>query len=231
MLFLRAEAHHVFHTQAVIPTAVEDHDFARGGEVLHVALHVHLRLLAVGRRGQRHQPEHARADAFGDGLDGAALAGGIAALEDDDDAQALVLDPFLQLAELALELAQFLLVFLALQFLSPFGFEFLLINDFLWFRLLRLHGCRFSGFRPWPEARSRRLPATAQGTVERDDAEQFVELGLGQVQLGGEQFLFVVEHLQVAGHTAIVADVGQVGGLAVGLRAFSCRAANSRERW
>ena len=84
VLFLGAEAHHVFDAQAVIPAPVEDHDLAGGREVLHVALDVHLRLLAVGRRGQRHDAEHARADAFGDGLDGAALAGGIAALENDD---------------------------------------------------------------------------------------------------------------------------------------------------
>ena len=103
---------------AVVPTAVEDHDFARGREMLHVALHVHLRLLAVGRRGQRHEAEHARADALGDGLDGAAFAGGVAALEDDDHAQALVFDPFLKLAQLGLELAQFLLVFLRFIFLS-----------------------------------------------------------------------------------------------------------------
>ena len=122
MLFLGAEAHHVLDARAVVPTAVEDHDFARGRKMLHVALDVHLRLLAVGRRGQRHQAEHARADALGDGLDGAALAGGVAALEDDDHAQALVLDPLLQLAQLALELAQLLHVFLVLHFLRAVGF-------------------------------------------------------------------------------------------------------------
>jgi hypothetical protein len=48
----RAEAHHIFDAGAVVPAAVEDHDLAGGRKVLHVALHVHLRLLAVGRRGQ-----------------------------------------------------------------------------------------------------------------------------------------------------------------------------------
>jgi hypothetical protein len=41
---------------------------------VHVALDVHLRLLALGRCGQGDDAEDAGADAFGDGLDGAALA-------------------------------------------------------------------------------------------------------------------------------------------------------------
>ena len=99
VLFLRAEAHDVFDAGAVVPTAVEDHDLARRRKVLHVTLHVHLRLLAVGRRGQRDDAEHARADPLGDGADGAALARGVAAFEDDDDAQPLVLDPLLEIAQ------------------------------------------------------------------------------------------------------------------------------------
>src|SRR5262249_52242078 len=97
--------------------AVENHDLAGGWEALDVALHVHLRFLAVGRRGQRHHAEHARTHPLGKRLDGAALAGGIAALEDDDDALAALLDPRLQMAELDLTLAHFLFVFLALEFL------------------------------------------------------------------------------------------------------------------
>ena len=118
--FLGAEAHHALDAGAVVPTAVEDHDFAGGGKVLHVPLHVHLRLLPVGRGRQRDQPEDARADAFGDRLDRAALAGRVAALEDDDHPQPLVLHPLLQAAEFGLELAQFLLVLLA--FHLGFGF-------------------------------------------------------------------------------------------------------------
>ena len=74
-----------------------------------------------GRR-QRDDAEDARADALGEGADGAALAGGVAALEDDDDAQALVLDPLLELAQLGLELAQFLLIGLAVHFLRTVRF-------------------------------------------------------------------------------------------------------------
>ena len=81
MLLGRAEAHDMFDAGAVVPAAVEDNDLARSREVLHVALKVHLALLAVGRRRQGDNAEDTRADAFGDRLDGAALAGGVAALE------------------------------------------------------------------------------------------------------------------------------------------------------
>ncbi len=69
---------------AVVPAAIEDDDLAGRREVLHVALHVHLALLAIRRRRQRHEAEDARADALGDRLDRAALAGGVAPLEDHD---------------------------------------------------------------------------------------------------------------------------------------------------
>ncbi len=84
------EAHDVLDAGAVVPAAVEDDDFAGGREMLDVALGEHLRLLAVRRRGQRDDAKHARADPLGDRLDGAALSGGVAPLEDDDDAQSLV---------------------------------------------------------------------------------------------------------------------------------------------
>ena len=60
--------------------------------------------------GKRDDAEDPRADAFGDGFDGAALAGAVAAFEDHNDAQALVLDPILELAELDLELAKLLCI-------------------------------------------------------------------------------------------------------------------------
>jgi hypothetical protein len=41
-LLLGAEAHHALHAGAVVPAAVEDHDFARGRQVRNVALRVHL---------------------------------------------------------------------------------------------------------------------------------------------------------------------------------------------
>src|SRR5262249_39384749 len=80
-----------------------------------VALHVHLRLVAVRRRRERDHAEHARADTLGDGADGSPLPRTVAPLEYDDCAKALVLDPGLQVAQLGLELAQLLFVFLALE--------------------------------------------------------------------------------------------------------------------
>ena len=114
-LLLGAEAHHPLDAGAVVPAAVEDHDLAGGRQVRQVALDVHLRLLALGRRGQRDDAEHARADALGDRLDRAALAGAVAPLEDDADLQALVHDPLLQLDELDMQPGQLALVVLAFQ--------------------------------------------------------------------------------------------------------------------
>src|SRR5262249_9566263 len=78
MLLLVAKAHHVFDTGAVVPTPIEDDDFARCREVRHVTLNVHLRFLAVRWRWQRYQTKDPRADALGDGADSAALSGAIA---------------------------------------------------------------------------------------------------------------------------------------------------------
>ena len=111
----RAEAHDVFDAGAVVPAPVEDHDFAAGGKALDIALHVHLALLAVGRRRQRDDAEDARADPLGDGLDRAALARRVAPLEHDDHAFAGLLDPILQVAELDLQLVELLLILLALE--------------------------------------------------------------------------------------------------------------------
>ena len=116
VLLLGAEAHDVFDPGTVVPTAVENHDLAGRREVLHVPLNVHLGLLAVGGRGQRHEAEDARADALGDGANRAALSGAVAPLEHDDDPQAFVFHPVLKVAQLGLKPAQFLLVFFAFQF-------------------------------------------------------------------------------------------------------------------
>ena len=99
VLFLRAEAHHVLDAGAVVPAAIEDDDFAGRGEVLQVALHVDLGLLAVRGRRQGDDPEDARAETLGDRANRAPLAGAVTAFEHDDDAQALFLDPALQMAQ------------------------------------------------------------------------------------------------------------------------------------
>ena len=52
----RAEAHHPLDPGTVVPAAVEDDDLAGRREVRDVALDVHLRLLALGRRRQAPRP-------------------------------------------------------------------------------------------------------------------------------------------------------------------------------
>jgi len=128
-LLLFAETHHPLDTGAVVPAAVEDHDFTGRREMLHVALCVHLRLLSLGRRGQRHNPEHPRAHPLGDRLDGAALAGAVTAFEYHAHLEALQLDPFLELYELHVQAFQLPGVFLVGQPLL------VCIDRRLWFRL------------------------------------------------------------------------------------------------
>jgi hypothetical protein len=95
--------------------AIEDHDLARCRQMAYVALQIHLRLLPLGRRGQRHDAEDARTDALGDRLDRPTLAGAVAALEDDAHLEAGVLDPFLQSHELDVQAFHDLRVFLVRQ--------------------------------------------------------------------------------------------------------------------
>ena len=116
-LLHRAELHDPLDASAVIPAAVEDHDFARGRQMPHVALDIHLRLLAFGRRGQRDDAKNTRADAFGDRLDHPALAGAVAAFEHNADFEALGDDPKLQLDEFAMQTRQFPLIGLVVELL------------------------------------------------------------------------------------------------------------------
>ena len=99
------------------------------GKCCDVTLQEQLRLFAVGRRGQGDDAEHARAHLFGDRLDRAALAGGVPALEQDDDPELLRLHPFLQMAQLDLELFQLLLVVLALHLLRRLS-SFAMLHPF-----------------------------------------------------------------------------------------------------
>ena len=86
----RAEAHDALDAGAVVPAAVEQHDLAGRRQMRHVALEVPLRALALGGRRQRDDAADARIEALRDALDDAALAGGIAPLEDHDDLELLV---------------------------------------------------------------------------------------------------------------------------------------------
>ena len=61
---------------------------AGGGQMGDVALEVPLADFAFGRRAQGHHAHDARVERFGDALDGAALAGRVATLEDGDHLEA-----------------------------------------------------------------------------------------------------------------------------------------------
>ncbi len=94
---LGAEAHDALDTGAVVPGAVEENHFAGARQMRHITLEIPLVTLALGRRRECHDAADARVEALRDTLDRAALAGGIAALEDHHDLELLVLDPVLKL--------------------------------------------------------------------------------------------------------------------------------------
>ena len=110
MLVLGAEPHHVLDARPVVPAAVEDDDFAGGGEVGEVSLEVDLALLAIRRRRQRHDAEDARADPLGEGPDRSPFPGAVPAFDHDDHAQAFFLHPGLQMAQTHLELLELLFI-------------------------------------------------------------------------------------------------------------------------
>ena len=80
MVVFAAEPHDVFDAGTVVPAAVEDHDLAHCRKLLNVTLPKHLRFLAIRGSRKGNHAKHAWAHAFGHGLDGPALAGGVAAL-------------------------------------------------------------------------------------------------------------------------------------------------------
>ena len=75
-----------------------------------VPLEVPLRLLPVGRLLEGHDPGAAGVEVLGEAPDRAALAGRVAALEDDDQATASGLDVALELEQLDLQAALDLVV-------------------------------------------------------------------------------------------------------------------------
>ena len=105
-----AVAEHPLDPGAVVPAAVEDDDLAGGGQVLDVALEVPPGALPLGRCRERDDPGLARVEVLGDPLDRRALAGGVAALEDQDDPLPLASYPFLHLDQLGLQTDQLGLV-------------------------------------------------------------------------------------------------------------------------
>src|SRR5262245_5559623 len=114
-LGLRAKPHDALDAGAIVPTAVENHDFPGRRQVRQVSLDVHLRFFTLGGCGQRHHAEDPRTDAGGDGFNGAAFASTVPPLKDDANLQTLVPYPFLQLDELHVQLSQDLFVLLAFE--------------------------------------------------------------------------------------------------------------------
>ncbi len=120
MFFQRTEAHDVFDAGTIVPAPVEDNDFSGGGKMRHVTLEEHLGLFPVGRCGEGDSPKHPWANFFGDCLDRASFAGGIASFEQDDDAHSLGRNPLLKVTKLDLKLAQLFFVRLAFHFFVVF---------------------------------------------------------------------------------------------------------------
>ncbi len=111
-----AEAHHPLDAGAVVPAAVEQHDLAAGRQMRDVALEIPLACArARSARAARPTRHDARVEALRDALDGAALAGRVASLEDHDQLELLGHDPVLQLDQLALQPEQLLEIKLARQ--------------------------------------------------------------------------------------------------------------------
>ncbi len=109
----RTEAHDPLDAGAVVPGAVEEDHLAGGGQMLDVALEIPLALLLGGRFLQGYDPRAARVQVFHEALDGAALAGGVAAFEQDHHALAGLLHPALHLEQFDLQVVLGLLVLVA----------------------------------------------------------------------------------------------------------------------
>ncbi|SPL64487.1 hypothetical protein OHAE_354 [Ochrobactrum soli] len=109
-----AEAHHRFHASPVIPGAVEGDEFARRGEMRHIALEIPLPAFGGGGFWQGDVARGTRVHEFADGEDGAALASRIAPFKDADDASAGRLQPVLQFDQLDLQAFERRLIFIAL---------------------------------------------------------------------------------------------------------------------
>jgi hypothetical protein len=104
VLALGAEAHHPLDAGAVVPGPVEQHDLPGGRELGDVAVEVPLAALGLRGLGQRDDPGGARVEVLHEPLDRAALARGVAALEQDHVLGAGVLRPVLELQQLDLQL-------------------------------------------------------------------------------------------------------------------------------
>ena len=58
------------------------------------------------------------------------------------------------------------------------------------------------------------IPAAAKVPVNPDQSKEFVQLSLGQAEFGIEGIGFVGQHLQVAGRSAAITDIGKSSRIA-----------------
>src|SRR6185369_3008136 len=116
----------MFDTGPVIPTPIEDYDFASRRELLHVALKVHLTFFAVRWGRKSNLAENPGTDVLSYRTNCVSFSGCVAPFKNDDDSKLFVFHPVLEFAELCLKPSQFLLVFLA--FGDPFYLRFLLVS-------------------------------------------------------------------------------------------------------
>ena len=110
VLGVGAKAHYPLDPGAVVPTAIEEDHFAGRGQVSDVALEIPLAALTVTGLGERRNVNHPRIGPLGDAANHPALAGGVPALEQYDDSEALLNDPVLQAHKLDLQAGKLLLV-------------------------------------------------------------------------------------------------------------------------
>src|SRR5207248_7283714 len=159
VLLLGAEPHHPLDARPVVPAAVEQDDLTAGGEIGDVALEVPLGLLLLGGGGEGGDTTRAGAEVLGDALDHAALAGRVAAFEDDEYPLLLLPDPLLELHQLDLQ-----------------SFELGLVD--LLRQLVRgCHGLSLPGV--WaPDARRSARPATCPSPRRRSSSPAACRLGV-----------------------------------------------------
>src|SRR6516165_11658539 len=112
----RTKAHHSLDAGSIVPATIENDDFSRSGKVGNIALHVHLRLLSLGRGRQRNNSKNARTYPLSDRLDNPTLARAVAPLEQHTNLQTLVHHPQLKLDQFRMQLREFALVVLVAQF-------------------------------------------------------------------------------------------------------------------
>src|SRR5262249_20879483 len=106
----RGEALDALHQHPAVPGAVEDDHPSRGGQAAPEAPEVRMGLLLVGWSGDGHHAVIAGVHGAREPADGASLAGGVGALEDQDGRSAEFSQSAREPSQLTLEVPQLFLV-------------------------------------------------------------------------------------------------------------------------